>query len=323
MGAFSWWAPLCLASALSFCSVLSILSVASAGSFLSVASAGSILSISSVESILSINCVGGILQICNDKKLPRILNPPEPTSNPFPPQPFVAEANDKCLFGSCTEHTCALSGSELSLTGASGATYTYAVGSKDLAAVAASAYYTEASVHHSQSQLVQLQQDGGAYSTKTITERTALPAVPDSDFRSALGVGIDDLFNTFDYKQLFRLYAAELGTGTTKGWCRGGDRSAVAAYKADGRIVVVPTGQAIFGENKCNRMSALKPATVADCEPMRTCLANRACKALWRRQTAVRPPKCAYTTNEFTVLFSLPVVSVALVVFILNRRLRS
>jgi len=274
----------------------------SAGSFLSILSAGSVLSINSVASILSINCKYGVLQICN-KDAFTLPPPAKGDFETFPAleSPFVAIQNNKCLFGSCTEIDCTLTDNVLTLEG----TYSYTVGPEAHDLVRQSKFLNKYDLYAPRSQLVKMQTDGGEYSTLTLTHKPNLQ----TSSLSSTNVALEDLTDTLEYTQLFNLYLAELASGTTRGWCRGGESSGVNVFKNnEQRLLVVPDASISLDTNRCNSMSAIRPDSMADCKPMQRCLKNKECRDKWEKYSAASKYdyKCAYSKGEFVLLFMVP-----------------
>lgn len=313
----SVWSAFSLLSLISLASVGSVLSVLSAGSFLSVWSVGSILSINSVNSVLTIGCKHGVLQVCNtdtEVKNFKFGSVDAFPRSPRPELPLIVHDNTKCSFGKCDKKACQVTDTEIILDNK----FKYKLEKENVSKVIASMFMEKYDVPFPWAQLVKIKSAAGAFETRTLTEVPNLEHVTQSSFKNVLEAYSDEEGVVFDFFYVFSVYLAELLSGTTNGWCRGGNQNNVAAYKHENGYLVVPDESITTGENKCNTFAALKPDTMPDCKPMQLCLSNSACKKQWETFSSDSTYKCAYTNNEFYALFGIPLAAISAGIFVVS-----
>lgn len=292
----------------SFFSVASFLSIGCATSILSLFSANSILSIASVNSVLSFGCSNRVLQICNSNnfvtKLPSTVAVQKQHDEKF----LIAALPKLCYFGSCDKlESCLFKDNTVQID----STF-YTLGPQNTNQIQTSQFYNSANVYHPLSLLLQYKPLGGKFTLQTLTDVIQYNRVPKSIWKESLSLKLSLMIHVFDFQQIFALYKAELLSGQTNGFCRGGNTESVEVYRISKQLVIVPT-QSIEATH-CNAFShkQIKPITMADCAPMQKCFRNKDCTRLFKEYIQNTELPCAYSYNEYYSLISAPAVSSAL-----------
>ena len=306
------WSFAAPVSVWSILSALSALSILGCTSVLSIFSLNSVLSIYSMNSVLSVGCTDRIYQMCNNERFISSLPPLVGEYSDHPKESFVVQlAGNTCHFGSCgIVDTCALDGETLSVQ-----SDTYTLKSPDEGTEQSSVFFHDLNVFHPRATNVQYKEVNGEFLPKTLQNVIDYKRVSDYSLNEALDSSLSDLPTVFDLRQIFALYTAELLGGQTNGFCRGGNKDSVTAYRHNKKIILVPRQQ--IKSHKCNAFSwnALKPVTMPDCAPMKKCLQNKGCSKLFEEYTKEMKFPCAYTHSQFILLFALPATSFIILLF--------